>query len=374
MLYNTFKDKKLSALGLGTMRFPVVGDDYANIDIEKTREIFDYAFSNGINYFDTAFGYHNGNSEIVCGQMLKNYPRDSFYLASKFPGFSEENVINHEEIFEKQLKKCGVEYFDFYLFHNLFSRNAGWYMDDEKYGLYTYLCKQRDAGRIKHLGVSCHCDLETLRAFLDKYGKDIEFVQIQLNWLDWTLQDAKAKVELLNERNIPIWVMEPVRGGKLASLAPADEESLKALRPDEGIPAWAFRYLQSIKGVTMVLSGMSNMQQITDNINTFSEYKPLSEQEKAALAKIAEGMLNSVPCTACRYCTEGCPAGLDIPDLIKAYNRKEFEGLGRVKKLEEDKKPSACIGCRACEAVCPQNIKIADIMSEMSELIKEKEE
>ena len=140
MLYNTFKDKRLSALGLGTMRFPVVGDDYANIDIEKTREIFDYAFSNGINYFDTAFGYHNGNSEIVCGQMLKNYPRDSFYLASKFPGFSEENVINHEEIFEKQLKKCGVEYFDFYLFHNLFSRNAGWYMDDEKYGLYTYLC------------------------------------------------------------------------------------------------------------------------------------------------------------------------------------------------------------------------------------------
>ena len=373
MLYNTFKDKKLSALGLGTMRFPVVDGDYSKIDKEKTREIFDYAINNGINYFDTAFGYHNGNSEIVTGEMLKKYPRDSYYLASKFPGFSEENVINHEEIFEKQFEKCGVEYFDFYLFHNLFSRNAGWYMDDDKYGLYTYLCKQKAAGRIKHLGVSCHCDLETLRAFLDKYGKDIEFVQIQLNWLDWTLQDAKAKVELLNERNIPIWVMEPVRGGKLASLAPNDEEKLRSLRPDESIPAWSFRYLQGIKGVTMVLSGMSNMEQIVDNVKTFSEHKPLDEKELAVLDKIAVSMLNSVPCTACRYCTEGCPAGLDIPDLIKAYNRKDYQGLHGVKTLDEDKKPSACIGCQSCENVCPQQIKIADAFADFVEKLNQEQ-
>ena len=223
------------------------------------------------------------------------------------------------------------------------------------------------------MGVSCHCDLETLRAFLDKYGESIEFVQIQLNWLDWSLQDAKAKVELLNERNIPIWVMEPVRGGKLASLAPNDEGKLKALRPDETVPAWSFRYLQGIKGVTMVLSGMSNMEQIIDNVKTFSESKPLNEDEKKTLDEIAVGMLNSVPCTACRYCTDGCPAGLDIPDLIRAYNRRDFEGLYGVKKLEEDKKPSACIGCKNCESVCPQNIKIADIMADMAELIKEKE-
>lgn len=373
MLYNKFADTSLSALGLGTMRFPVLENDNSRIDIEKTKEIFAYAFSHGINYFDTAFMYHGGNSETVCGEILKDYPRESYHIATKFPGFSEENVINHKEIFEKQLEKCGVEYFDFYLFHNLFSKNAAWYMDDEKYGLYTYLCEQKKAGRIKHLGVSCHSDLETLRAFLDKYGENIEFVQIQLNWLDWTLQDAKAKVELLNSRNIPIWVMEPVRGGKLASLAPVDEEKLTALRPDEKIPAWSFRYLQSIPGVTMVLSGMSSLQQITDNINTFSEYKPLNAQEQAALAEIAEGMLNSVPCTACRYCTDGCPAELDIPNLIRAYNRRDFEGLYGVKKLDEDKQPSACVSCRACESVCPQGIKIADIMADMAKLIKEKE-
>ncbi|MBO5402399.1 MAG: aldo/keto reductase [Clostridia bacterium] len=371
MLYNTFKDKKLSALGLGTMRFPVIDNDNNKIDFEKTKEIFEYAFKNGINYFDTAFMYHGGNSEIICGEILKNYPRESFYLASKFPGFSEENVINHVEIFEKQLEKCGVEYFDFYLFHNLFSRNAGWYMDDEKYGLYTYLTEQKKAGRIKHLGVSCHSDLETLRAFLDRYGDSIEFVQIQLNWLDWTLQDAKAKVELLNERNIPIWVMEPVRGGKLASLAPQHEDMLKSLRPDETVPAWAFRYLQGVKGVTMVLSGMSNMEQIVDNVKTFSEYKPVNEKERGALAVIAESMLNSVPCTACRYCTDGCPVSLDIPELIKAYNRRDYEGLGRVKRMDEDKKPTACIACRSCESVCPQGIKIADVMADMAKLITE---
>ena len=371
MLYNTFRDKKLSALGLGTMRFPVVDNDNNNIDMEKTKEIFAYAFENGINYFDTAYMYHGGNSERVCGEILKNYPRESFYLASKFPGFSEENVISHEEIFENQLEKCGVEYFDFYLFHNLFSRNAGWYMDDGKYGLYSYLKKQKELGRIKHLGVSCHCDLETLRAFLDTYGEDIEFVQIQLNWLDWTLQDAKAKVELLNERNIPIWVMEPLRGGKLASLTPEHEATLKGMRPEEGIPAWGFRYLQSVKGVTMVLSGMSSLEQITDNINTFSTFNPVNMKEKDALYVIAKSMLSAVPCTACRYCTDGCPAGLDIPNLIKAYNHREYEGLSRVKKMEEDKKPTACIACRACEGHCPQSIKIADIMAEMASLITE---
>lgn len=374
MLYNKFADLSLSALGLGTMRFPVIDGDYNNIDKKKTKEIFDLAFKSGINYFDTAYGYHGGNSERVCGEILKNYPRESFYLASKFPGFSEENVIDHKRIFAHQLEKCGVEYFDFYLFHNLFSRNAPWYMDDEKYGLYTFLTEQKKAGKIKHLGVSCHCDYETLKAFLDKYGESIEFVQIQLNWLDWSLQDAQAKVELLNSRSIPIWVMEPLRGGKLASLAPEQEKVLKEMRPDEEIPAWSFRYLQSVKGVTMVLSGMSNLQQLEDNVKTFSEFKPLESDEIQALYGVAESMLNSVPCTACRYCTDGCPVSLDIPELIRAYNRMDYEGLGKVKKLEEEQKPTACIGCRACEAVCPQEIKIADIMVSLSERLAQAEQ
>ncbi len=374
MLYNKFKDLSLSALGMGGMRFPTVDGDYNNIDYDATAKIFDKAIKSGVNYFDTAFGYHGGNSEIVCGKILKSYPRESYFLASKFPGFSEENVINHKEIFARQLEKCDVEYFDFYLFHNLFSRNAPWYMDDEKYGLYSFLVEQKKAGKIRHLGVSCHSDYDTLKAFLDKYGENIEFVQIQLNWLDWDLQDAKAKVKLLNERNIPIWVMEPVRGGKLASLAPEYEQKLKGMRPEESIPAWSFRFLQGVEGVTMVLSGMSNTEQLEDNLKTFSTYSPVTEEEKEALFEVARSMLSSVPCTACRYCTDGCPAGLDIPALIKAYNRMDFEGLSGVRSLEEEKKPTACLACRACEDVCPQSIKISEILASMAEKLTEKQQ
>ena len=378
MLYKNYQDLKLSNLGLGTMRLPNKGvDSDTPVDEEETAKMVDYALKNGINYFDTAWGYHNGESETVIGKILNKYPRDSFYLATKFPGYDLANMDKVEEIFEKQLEKCKVDYFDFYLFHNVYEKNVDPYLDP-KYGILDYLLKQKENGRIKHLGFSVHGSLDVLKKFLNAYGKYMEFCQIQLNYLDYNFQDAKAKVELLNEYNIPIWVMEPLRGGKLAKLSEEQENKLKSLRPDETVVGWAFRFLQSIPGVTMVLSGMSSMEQLQENIKTFEENKPLNEQEMDTLLEIADGMLkgNVLPCTACRYCTSHCPMGLDIPKLLALYNEHVFTGGGfiapmAISALPDDKKPSACIGCRSCEAVCPQQLKISEAMADFAKKLEQ---
>ena len=213
-----------------------------------------------------------------------------------------------------------------------------------------------------------------MKRFLDAYGKDMEFCQIQLNFLDWTFQGAKEKAELLKEWNIPVWVMEPLRGGKLANLADEDEKALKALRPEESIPAWAFRFLQSVPGVTMVLSGMSSLQQMQENIRTFAEDKPLNEKERNTLLQIADGMVKKIvlPCTACHYCTSHCPQGLPIPELLALYNEHCFTEGGFIAPMAlaaypPEKRPNACIGCRSCEAVCPQQIKISEAMADFSQ-------
>lgn len=372
MIYRDFQDVKLSALGMGAMRLPVVDGDDSKIDEAAAFAMVDEAMARGVNYYDTAWGYHNGNSELVMGKALARHPREKFYLATKFPGYDLSNMGKVEEIFEKQLEKCQVEYFDFYLFHNVCEMNIDAYLDP-KYGTYDYLLAQKKNGRIRHLGFSAHGDYDVMKRFLEAYGKDMEFCQIQLNYLDWDFQDAKRKVELLNQWNIPVWVMEPLRGGKLASLAPEDEAKLKALRPDEGIPAWAFRYLQSIPSVVVTLSGMSNMEQMKENIATFETDKPLNETELETLHAIAQGMVKKIvlPCTACHYCTSHCPQGLDIPNLLSLYNEHCFTQGGFIapmalSAIPADKQPSACIGCRSCEAVCPQGIKISEAMADFT--------
>ena len=375
MIYKEFQGLKLSALGLGTMRLPVMGDaPDAPIDEERAAEMFSYAIDKGVNYFDTAYGYHDGESETVTGRILSKYPRDSYYLATKFPGYDLENMDKVEAIFEEQLEKCGVEYFDFYLFHNVYEKNIDPYLD-EKYGIMAYLLKQKEAGRIRHLGFSAHGRFDTMKRFLDAYGGEMEFCQIQLNYLDWKLQDAKAKVDLLNEYDIPVWVMEPLRGGKLAELPQENAGRLNTLRPDEGVLAWAFRFLQSVPGVTMVLSGMSNMAQLEDNIATYAEEKPLSDEEWKVLMEVTDSMLDILPCTACRYCTAHCPKGLDIPTLLSLYNETRFvNGLithMAVDAIPEEKRPSACIGCKSCEAVCPQQLEIAGAMSDFTGRLNE---
>lgn len=371
MIYNEFKGLKLSALGMGTMRLPLIDGKNDQIDEAASAKMVAVAMENGINYYDTAWGYHDGNSEIVMGKLLSEYPRDSFYLASKFPGYDLANMEKIQEIFEKQLEKCQVEYFDFYLIHNVCEKNVDAYLD-EKYGLLNYLLEQKAKGRIRHLGFSTHASFEQFKRFLDACGEHMEFCQIQLNYLDWSLQRACDKVELLNERNIPIWVMEPLRGGKLATLSEGATASLHELRPDEKVPAWAFRYLQSVPGVKVILSGMSNEEQILDNVKTFESDRPLNDQEMSTLMNIAEKMVSGVPCTACRYCTTYCPQALDIPKLLELYNEHSFSEGGFLAPmylgtLPAEKQPSACIGCRSCEAVCPQKIKISEALADFAD-------
>ncbi len=374
MIYKKFQDLKLSALGMGAMRLPLIDGKDEMIDEARTQEMVDYAMAQGVNYYDTAWGYHGGNSETVMGRALSKYPRDSFYLATKFPGYDLSNMTKVEEIFEKQLRKCGVDYFDFYLFHNVCEMNIDGYLD-EKNGIFDYLMKQKENGRIRHLGFSAHGDLGVMKRFLEKYGKHMEFGQLQLNYIDWEFQHAKEKVELLAEWGIPVWVMEPVRGGKLALLPDSASSRLRKLRPDEETVAWAFRFLQSIPQVTMILSGMSNIEQVKANIRTFETERPLDEAEMKELLEIAGKMVNGVPCTACHYCTSHCPQGIDIPEILKLYNEHIFTGGGFIAPMAlmavpEDKRPGACVGCRSCEAVCPQQIKVSEVMADFVQKLK----
>lgn len=375
MQYKDFKGLKLSALGMGCMRLPLLDPETKEVDVKQTAEMVEYAMKNGINYYDTAWGYHGGKSESIMGEILEKYPRESFYLATKFPGYELENIKNAKQIFEKQLEKCRTEYFDFYLMHNINELNTDLYLNDDL-ALFEYLKEEKKNGRIRHLGFSCHGQLDVLERALQYFGDEIEFVQIQLNWLDYKLQHAKEKVELLNKYGKGIWVMEPVRGGKLAKLSDENEAKLKALRPDEKAPAWALRFVNGLEGVKMVLSGMSSFEQVTENIATFNNEKPLNDEEFAVLMEMADEMLKekTLPCTGCRYCTAYCPQQIDIPKMISAYNEFKYNNGGlaidRVVKTQK-MQPKDCLSCGACAAQCPQAIDIPGMMSDFARIIEE---
>lgn len=371
MIYQTFQDIQLSALGFGTMRLPLNPDK--SIDELQTFEMTDYALAHGVNYFDTAYPYHASKSEIVIGKALARHPRDSFYLADKYPGHQLAEAYDPAEIFNDQLHKCQVDYFDFYLLHNVCEMSIPTY-EDPRWGIIDYFLEQKAQGKIRHFGMSSHALPENLEKFLDRWGEHIEFCQIQLNFLDWTLQNAKRKYEILTERGIPVWVMEPLHGGRLCNLSEADQSRLKALRPNESIPAWAFRFLQGLPNVAMVLSGMSSMEQMKENIATYETSVPLNNTEISALMEIADGMKNALPCTSCRYCCDGCPMGLNIPQLINAFNDARLHPTSftvpmMLDSLPEDKLPSACIGCGQCAQICPQKIDIPKAMSDFTELM-----
>ena len=378
MYYNKFQDIELSALGMGCMRLPVIDGDDNRPDEKAVSEMVDYAMANGINYYDTAWGYHGGNSETVLGKALAKYDHKDYYIASKFPGYDLSNFDRIEEIFEAQLEKCGVDYFDFYLFHNVCEMNIDKYLDDE-IGLRDFLVKQKEAGRIRHLGFSCHGTLETMHRFIKKYWRDLEFCQIQLNYLDFEFQDARLKVEELNNLGIPIWVMEGLRGGKLAKSCLGAEKLLAKSNPEWTPANWAFAFLESVPGVTMILSGMSDLEQLKQNIEFFSEKREISDDDIATLLTAAHFDVTgknsgTVPCTACRYCTTHCPQGLDIPRLLTLYNEHAYSEGGFIAPMalaaiDPDKLPSACIGCGACAKVCPQQIDIPGTMKKFTELL-----
>jgi len=386
VIYKQFQDLQLSTLGMGNMRLPIAGQK-GPIDREKAREIIAYAYQNGVNYFDTAYRYHDGESEEVVGEALKAFPRDTWYLATKMPGHMMNfqngklgfqgylaglEISSPAAIFEEQLKKCGVEYFDFYLLHNLNETSYDLYTNEDL-GMVEYLLEEKKAGRIRHLGFSTHARPETIERFLNRYDC-FEFAQIQLNYLDWTLQDAKRKYEILVEHNLPVIVMEPCRGGRLTNLDPQTTAMLKEARPNDSIASWAFRFLQNLPGVQVTLSGMSTMEQLKDNLGTFSQPTEWTREDAALINQVVATLVNLVPCTACRYCCEACPQGLDIPKLISIYNEMSFDaspGLNfTLASLTPQEMPMNCIGCGACKALCPQEIEIPEIMTNLSEAIQ----
>ena len=379
MKYYEFKGLQLSALGFGAMRLPVIGGDDASVDEPTTIQMVDYAYDHGINYFDTAWGYHGGNSERVLGRALARYPRESFYLADKFPGYDISNFGKHEQIFAEQLDRCGVDYFDFYLMHNVCELNIEQYLDDAKYGTLSFFRRQVEEGRIKHLGFSVHGNLDTFMRFLEAYGDIVEFCQIQLNYMDWDFQNARGKVEELQRRGLAIMVMEPLRGGILTSLGDDDMAPLRELRPDANAVEWAFAFVRGVQGVGTVLSGMSNMEQLRENVALFEREDALSADEEAALLALGRKLASAkgVPCTACHYCVSHCPQELDIPRLLELYNehlsRPDFAFIAPMAlgAMPPDKHPSACIGCGACSSVCPQQIDIPEALADFARLMGE---
>ena len=360
----------IKRFGFGCMRFPTNSDE--SVNFEETEKMIDYALKNGVNYFDTAYVYHSGKSETVLGDILKKYPRESFMIANKYPGHQITDTYYPEPIFLEQLERCQVDYFDYYLLHNV-NENSIKVYKDEKWGILEYFKKQKELGKIKHLGFSCHCSVELLKDFLDYCGDAMEFCQIQLNYLDWTLQDGKAKYDLLTERNIPVYIMEPLRGGKLASLPEEATAKLNALREGVTPVEWAFRFLLNLPNVRMILSGMSEFSQVKENIEIFKNDEPLNEIETTALLEVAETLKDSVPCTGCGYCLKDCPMGLNIPVFISVYNdlklQKAITTRMRLDVFPEDKQPNACISCGLCAENCPQKIKVPEEISKLNEIL-----
>ena len=375
MLTNDFQGLALSRLGFGAMRLPLLPGrkEPTAIDEAQVDAMVDYAMAHGVNYFDTAHPYHGGLSERVLGRSLARYPRQSWYLADKYPGHQIAQRYDPAAIFEEQLERCGVDYFDFYLLHNVYENSIQVYMDPQ-WGILDYFVEQKRLGRIKHLGFSCHGGLPTLARFLDYCGDKMEFCQLQLNYLDWTLQQGREKYDLLTARGIPVWVMEPIRGGRLAALTGGQMDALRCLRPQDSAAAWALRFLQGLPNVKMILSGMSSLEQMVENVDTFTQDRPLTEAEAAALLELAEGMKDAVPCTACRYCCDGCPMGLDIPAMIAACNEARFALSSNVRMrfdaLPEDKRPAACIACGKCSRTCPQGIDVPAVLKELAQAME----
>jgi predicted aldo/keto reductase-like oxidoreductase len=354
--------EQISLLGFGVMRLPTIGGDAGKIDYPAAQALIDRAMEAGINYFDTAFGYHEGNSEVFLGEALSRYPRDSYYIATKMPPWPLTSEQDVHTIFETQLKRLQVDYFDFYLLHNVSVKHLEIF---ERFKVLDFLKEKQKEGRLRHLGFSFHDRPELLRKMMELHPWD--FAQIQLNYLDWEDQNAKEQYEILAERGIPVTIMEPVRGGALADLPEESVRVLQQANPNASVASWAIRFAAQLPGVLTVLSGMSNREQLEDNIATLSPLVPLSPQENQAIEKAVDIFRRNgaIPCTACRYCMD-CPFGVDIPKTFALYNhyqhtKKTISFEAGYEMLAENG-PESCTACQACVEKCPQNIAIPERM------------
>ena len=372
------KVDKLAPLGFGFMRLPLTdADDPTSIDIGKCCELVDIFMDAGFTYFDSARGYHGCKSEWALRKALvERYPRESFTIATKLPAWLAKNAEEARSMFDTSLAECGVDYFDYYLLHNLGeSLTAGF----EEYGLWEFCAEQKAAGRIKHFGFSIHDNAEELEKVLDAHP-EVDFVQLQVNYVDWESDIIQSRrcFELCQERGLPVVIMEPVKGGKLAKLPEEAEAPLKAAHPDWSPASWAVRFAASLEGVLVVLSGMSNQEQMEDNSAYMQDFQPLSAQETGLLEQAAKilSALPAIPCTACRYCVDGCPRNINIPEYFALYNagqtalrqgrepgRDAYQAIAAGGGLA-----SACVACRQCEQSCPQHLPITEWLERVQKM------
>lgn len=371
MEYREMKNgNKASLLGYGCMRFPT--NAAGKIDEEKTEALLMKAYESGVTYFDTAYPYHDGESERVVGKIMKKLDRSTFTIATKLPCWFINSLEDVDKYFNEQLEKLQTDYVDFYLMHAL---NKGSFEKMRDLGVVEKLEGFKKEGRIKNLGFSFHDGYDAFKEILD-YKADWDFCQIQLNYVDKDTQATLKGVELAKERNVPLVIMEPVKGGSLAKLPAEIEGILKPYRPDFSPAAWALSWVASFDNVKVILSGMTEMNQLEDNLKTFDNFKPLSAEEMAAIDKVKDELDKRVKngCTGCRYCMP-CPMGINIPRCFSIWNNyHKYENIGEAKwawgSLPASEKPDACIKCGACEAACPQGISIRDNLEELNEEFK----
>lgn len=365
-----FKDTEVSLLGLGTMRLPcktsLKREKNPLIDYKKGQELVDIAYKNGVNYYDTAYMYHVGKSEKFIGTALRKYPRDSYFLADKLPIWMCPKKSDMEKIFKKQLDRTGAGYFDFYLLHSLKKDS---FERCEKFGAYDFLTEMKKQGKIKNIGFSFHGTVDDLREIVAAHKWD--FAQIQMNYLDWKNQDAETQYDILTKAGIPVIVMEPVRGGKLADLPDEVEEMFKKNEPDKSIASWAIRFVASHSNVITILSGMNSVEQLNDNLSTLTDFKEFSEKE-FKICENAAAILNKndvIPCTGCDYCAD-CPKEVKISSIFSAYNKVKTGELtkeeGKALYNKIDVNASECIRCCKCSDHCPQAIDIPDKIKEVN--------
>lgn len=362
---------EISRLGYGGMRFPKNGDE---VDVKEAVKLLRKAYDMGVNYFDTAVVYHKGESEKIFGKAFEIYDRSSYYLADKMSIWVCKDEQEMKDLFERQLKTLKTDYIDFYLVHSL---NRNHYQKVKEFHCVEFLQEMKRQGKIKHLGFSFHDTYPVFTQILNDY--DWDFVQIQLNYLDWQNQGAEQLYRELEKRNLPCMVMEPVRGGYLATLDEQRAKPFLEMEPNRSIASWAIRWVESLPQVTVVLSGMSDMAQLEDNVAMMTNFEPMNEKELEAVAKVVEEIrkVNDIPCTGCRYCMD-CPMGVDIPEIFAIYSRLKI--FGKDKSFVEDYKEvmengngaEHCIGCQQCMNHCPQSIEIPDKLAMIHRLYLDK--